>query len=130
MEIKNFKTNLLIEQILLEKRRLQRGRQARKSLCPKQRLTDATLTLNRALKQDTENAQLKYIEKLSPTSTKHSLLGAHPNLSSPIETVTSIRNPSGCQTRSYKDRAEAFALHLRDVFQRNTNASNVCYKCL
>jgi len=60
-----------------------------------------------------------YIKKLSPTSTKHPLWRAHPNLSSPIETVTPIRNSSGIWARSDEYRAETFALHLRYVFQPN-----------
>lgn len=47
----------------------------------------------------------------------------HPNLSSPIETITPTRNSSGCWSRSVKDRTETFALHLI-VFQPNP-ASNV-----
>jgi len=82
----------------------------------KQRLREATRTLNRALKQ-AENEELWYVEKLSPTRTKHPLWRAHPNLSSPIETVTPIRNSSGSWVRSEKDRAETFALHLRSVCQ-------------
>lgn len=122
-EIKTFKTSLQIEQLVLEKRRLRRAWQTSRSPCSKQRLNEATRKLNRALKQEAENAQLKYIGKLSPTSTKHPLWRAHPNLSSPIETVTPIRNSSGRWARSDKDRAETFALHLRDVFQPNPSSN-------
>ncbi|KAH8351710.1 hypothetical protein KR084_002975, partial [Drosophila pseudotakahashii] len=59
-----------------------------------------------------------------PTSTKHPLWRAHPNLSSPIESVTPIRNSSGTWARSDEDRAETFALHLRNVFQLNAAANS------
>ncbi|KAH8355802.1 hypothetical protein KR084_003316, partial [Drosophila pseudotakahashii] len=54
-----------------------------------------------------------------PTSTKHPLWKAHPNLSAPSETVIPIRDSSGSWARSDKDRACTFALHLRNVFQPN-----------
>jgi len=46
-----------------------------------------------------------------PTSTKHPLWRAHPKLSS--------SNSSGNWVRSDEDRAETFALHLRNVFHPN-----------
>jgi len=42
-----------------------------------------------------EFAVTKNIPRNIPPSTKHPLWRAHPNLSSPIETVTPIRNSSG-----------------------------------
>jgi len=108
-----FKTNLQIERLVLEKRRLRRAWQTNRSPSSKQRLKEATRSLNRALKQETKKAQLQYIKKLSPTSTKHPLWRAHPNLSSPIETVTPIRNSSGSWVRSDEVRAENFALLLQ-----------------
>ncbi|KAH8269777.1 hypothetical protein KR018_003553, partial [Drosophila ironensis] len=89
----------------------------------KQRLKEATRLLDHALHQHEENAQLRYIQNLSPTSTKFPLWKAHQNLSAPIETTTPIRNSSGCWARSDKDRAETFATHLQSVFQPNP-ASN------
>jgi len=44
-----------------------------KQTSKQQRLKEATRTLNRALKHEAGNAQQRYIKKLSPTSTKHSL---------------------------------------------------------
>jgi len=78
-------------------------------------LNNATRILGRALRQEAENAQLRYIEKLSPTSTKHPLWKAYLNLSSLIETVTPIRNSSGNWLRRDEDRAENFALHLSSL---------------
>ncbi|KAH8298726.1 hypothetical protein KR059_000211, partial [Drosophila kikkawai] len=117
-----FKTNQQIEQLIQEKRRLRRAWLTNRSPCSKQRLNEATSKLSRALKQDAEKGQLRYIEKLSPTSTKHPLWRAHPNLSSPAEAITPIRKSSGCWARSDKDRAETFASHLQGVFQPNTAA--------
>jgi len=114
VQTNHFKINLKIERLVLEKRR---AWQTNRSPSSKQRLKEATRTLNRALKQETERAQLRYIKKLSPTSTKHPLWMAHPNLSSPIETVTPIRSSSSSWVRSDEDRADTFALHLRNVFQ-------------
>ncbi|KAH8349319.1 hypothetical protein KR084_003987, partial [Drosophila pseudotakahashii] len=85
----------------------------------KQLFIEATRRYTKTLKQEEELAQRRYIEKLSPTSTKHPLWRAHPNLSSPIESVIPIRNSSGTWARSDEDRAETFALHLRNVFQPN-----------
>ncbi|KAH8304185.1 hypothetical protein KR059_003036, partial [Drosophila kikkawai] len=58
-----------------------------------------------------------------PTSTKHPLWRAHPNLSSPADPLTPIRKSSGCWARSDKDRAETFASHLQGVFQPNPAAN-------
>ncbi|KAH8320196.1 hypothetical protein KR059_005243, partial [Drosophila kikkawai] len=118
-----FKTNQQIEQLIQEKSRLRWAWQTNRSPCSKQRLNEATRKLSRALKQDAEKPQLRYIEKLSPTSTKHPLWRAHPNLSSPAETITPIRKSSGCWARSDKDRAETFASHLQGVIQPNPAAN-------
>ena len=113
------KTNLQIEQLVLEKRRLRRDWQSHRSPSTKRRLKDASRRLSKALKREEADAQRRYIQKLSPTSTKHPLWRAHPNLSAPIETVIPIRNSSGSWARSDKDRANTFAAHLRNVFQPN-----------
>jgi len=55
----------------------------------------------------------------SPSSKQRLKEATNPNLSSPIETVTPIRNSSGSWVHSDEDRAETFALHLRNVFQPN-----------
>jgi len=62
VQTNHFKTNLQIERLVLEKRRLRRAWQTNRSPLSKQRLKEATRTLNRALKQETENAQLRYIK--------------------------------------------------------------------
>ncbi|KAH8342543.1 hypothetical protein KR084_004423, partial [Drosophila pseudotakahashii] len=113
------KTNLEIEQLVLEKRRLRRAWQTCRSPSSKQSLKEAGRRLTRALRHEEVEAQRQYIEKLSPTSTKHPLWKAHPNLSAPSETVIPIRDSSGSWARSDKDRACTFALHLRNVFQPN-----------
>jgi len=61
-------------------------------------------------------------DSLKPWSKKKNLPSAdtHQNLSSPIKTVTSIRNSSGTWARSDEDRAETFAQHIRNVFQPNS----------
>jgi len=106
VQTNHLKTNLRIERLDLEKRRLRRAWQTNRSPPSKQRLKEATRSLNQALKQETENAQLRYIKKFSPTGTKHPLWRANPNLSSPIETVTPIRNSSASWVHSDEDRAE------------------------
>jgi len=59
VQTNHFKTNMQIERLVLEKRRLRRAWQTNRSPSSKQRLKEATRTLNRALKQETENAQLR-----------------------------------------------------------------------
>lgn len=121
----NFKkTNLQIEQLVHEKRRLRREWQSYRSPSAKQRLKDATRKLTKALKQEEEHVQRLYIEQLSTSSKKHSLWRAHPSLSSPTETIMPIRNSAGGWARSDKNRAITFAVHLQNVFQPNppTNA--------
>jgi len=127
VQTNHFKTNMQIERLVLEKRILRRAWQTNRSPSSKQRLKETTRTLNRALKQETEKSQLRYIKKPSATSTKHPLWRADPNLSSPIETVTPIRNSSGSCVRSDDDRAEVFALHRRNVFQPNLPLVHLSY---
>lgn len=114
------KTNLQIEQLVLEKRRLRREWQSSRSPSAKQKLKDATLKLTKALKQEEELAQRTYIEKLSTSSTKNSLWKAHPTLGSPTVPVVPIRNHTGGWARSDKNRASTFATHLQKVFQPNS----------
>ncbi|XP_070075662.1 uncharacterized protein [Drosophila takahashii] len=81
------KINLEIEQLVLEKRRLRRAWQTSRSPSSKQSLKEAGRRLTRALRHEEVEAQRQYIEKLSPTSAKHPLWKAHPNLSAPSETA-------------------------------------------
>jgi len=78
MQTNNFKTNLQIERLFLEKRACVVPGKPTDCRHQKQHIKEATRTLNRALKQETENAQLRYIKKLSPTSTKHPLWEGSP----------------------------------------------------
>jgi len=67
-------------------------RQSSRSALLKQFFKDATRRLNKTLKQEEELAQRRYVEKLSPISTKHPLWRDHPNDISPMEVVTRIKN--------------------------------------
>ncbi|KAH8391460.1 hypothetical protein KR215_010210, partial [Drosophila sulfurigaster] len=113
------KTNLQIEQLVLEKRRLRREWQFHRSPSAKQSLRLASRELTKALQQEEAYVQSHYIEQLCTSSTKNSLWRAHPTLSSPKETVMPIRNPTGGWERSDADRASTFANHLKNVFQQN-----------
>jgi len=84
------KTNLQIEQLVHEKRRLRREWQFYRSPSARQSLKDATRKVTKALKQEEAYAQRRYIEKLSTYCKKHSLWRAHPTLSSPTETMMPI----------------------------------------
>jgi len=100
VQTNHFKTNLPIERLVLEKRRLRRAWQTNRSLSSKQRLKEEACTLNRALKQETKKAQQRYIKKLSPTSTKYSCGGL-------------------TQIWAHQSKQSLFALHLRNVIQPN-----------
>jgi len=48
-----------------------------------------------ALRQEEKNAQRRYIEKLSTSSSKNSIWKAHPSLTTPTETISSLRTIAG-----------------------------------
>lgn len=119
LHYKRNKTNVQIEQLILEKRRLRREWQTYRSPHAKQRLKDATRKLSKELNNEKDRCQFRYIEQLSPLSTKYPLWRAHPSLRPPIETIMPIKNPAGAWVRTDKDRANTFAEHLKKVFQPN-----------
>jgi len=69
-----------IKQLVWEKRRLRRAWKSSRSPSSKKLFNEDTRMLTKTLKQKEELAQRRYIEKLSPTRTKHILWRAHPNL--------------------------------------------------
>jgi len=120
-------TNAEIEQLVLAKRRSRREWQLLRSPSAKQQLNEASRRLTKALRQEEDRSQERYIEHLSPSSLNFSLWKAHSTLSHPTVTVKPIRTPAGCWARSDKDRADTFAAHLKNVFQPNpaTNVRNI-----
>ncbi|XP_017470135.1 PREDICTED: inhibitory POU protein-like [Rhagoletis zephyria] len=117
-------TNRKIEMLVLEKRRLRRIWQTHRSPASKQLLKAATHALTRALKNEEQYAQYRYIQKLSPTSTKHSLWKAHHKLNAPIETEMPVRDHNGKWARSDAEKANTFASHLKNVFRPNPATNN------
>jgi len=99
-------TNAVIEQLVLAKRRSRREWQLLRSPSAKQQLNEALRQLTKALRQEEDRSQQRYIEQLSPSSSKFPLWKAHSTLSPPTVTVTPIRIPAGSWARSDKDRAD------------------------
>uniref|UniRef100_A0A034VFD2 Putative RNA-directed DNA polymerase from transposon X-element n=1 Tax=Bactrocera dorsalis TaxID=27457 RepID=A0A034VFD2_BACDO len=121
---KHSSTNREIEILVLQKRRLRREWQVHRSPASKQLLKAATHALTRALRSEEQRAQYQYIQKLSPTSTKHPLWKAHQTLSAPIECEMPIRDNNGKWARSDAEKSATFAAHLKNVFQPNPETND------
>jgi len=74
------KTNQQIEQLVSDKGCLRRAWQASRSPHSKELLKAASPNQTKVIKRAEENAQRRYIEKLSPNSKKLLLWRTHPNL--------------------------------------------------
>jgi len=72
---------------MFEKRRHRREWQEHRSPGAKSKLKAAFRRLTKEFKKEEADAQLSYIENLTPTGTKNSLWKDHRNLQTPTETV-------------------------------------------
>jgi len=81
-----------------------------------QQIVAINATFYRIRKQ--ELSQRLYVEKLSPTSTKHPLRRAYPNLRSPTETDTPIRNSSASWAHIDEDRAVTYTPQTVLIYHR------------
>jgi len=103
---------------------MRREWQVHRSQFAKQRLINASRKLSNALRQEEKNAQRRYIEQLSTSSSENSLWKAYPSLTTPAETISPLRTIAGGSARSDKRRATTFATHLQHVFQPNPATSS------
>lgn len=123
----NRKSNISpsIQQLLQEKRKLRRQWQHFRSPSTKYELNRSIKNLKDALIAERNNGIQKYLEELSPTVyTDYSLWKATKKIKRPQLQYPPIRLHNGNWARSDTEKAEAFAMHLEEVFtpsiQRNS----------
>lgn len=112
-------SNAEIESLLAIKRRLRREWQNSRSPAAKQRLSEATRMLRKALHLEEDRINRNYIENLSHKSTAHSSIWKAIKINTPVEGEHPLRKRNGDWARSDLEKAEAFATHLSEVFEPN-----------
>lgn len=107
-----------IERIIKEKRKLRKQWQMTRSPHNKAKFNKAVKDLKKLL-QDEKNTSLQdYLTNLSASeATDYNLWKVTKNFKRPQQTIPPVRNINGAWARSNEEKANAFAEHLKNVFQ-------------
>lgn len=110
--------SLNVKAKIKEKRKIRKQWQLTRSTKIKTKLNKVTKELKILLQNEKNLAIQKYLENLTATeTTDYSLWKATKKIKQPQKSIPPIRLPTGNWARSDAEKAEAFAVHLTEVFQ-------------
>lgn len=107
-----------ITELLQKKRRLRRIWQITKSPDDKKKFNTATKQLKATLRERANNEMENYLANLSPCeASDYSLWKATRKFKNPTPHAPPVKMSNGQWARSNEDKANAFAIHLQNVFR-------------